>query len=440
VRRALVLLSLLLGARAVASPPDVFGLGSVESSLGGAVAARVDGFAAGHWNPAGLSWSRATRFSVGVLGAASHLRINQEPYRLTEPVGMIVGAAAPLPLGGPLTDKLTVGVALVLLPQSILHVIARLPDEPFYPYYDNRTQRLVVLPAIAYRLHPKISVGVGLNLLAGVAGQVLAIEGPTRALEPRADEEVATRVAVNLGVRVRPHPAHDVALVFRQRFSVPFSTVATAEVAGEPIVLDLDAEGLYTPDQLVLGYSWAATAGFTLSADVTWARWSDYDGPYVRVKSELPLVGPLAGRLPAVPFSDAIKLSAGGEGRLGRLAIRGGYGFETSPVPASQPGVTNLLDGDKHILSVGLGLELPGAGKSRWRIALHGQLHLVAARTMDKTISGPETLPFDGLTDEVVDDESEPETLGVQTSNPGYPRISSGGEVFSAGLTVEVEL
>ena len=47
---------------------------------------------------------------------------------------------------------------------------------------------------------------------------------------------------------------------------------------------------------------------------------------------------------------------------------------------------------------------------------------------------------FDGLRDEVVDDPGEPATLGAQISNPGYPTLTSGGQVFSAGVTVEVEL
>jgi len=32
------------------------------------------------------------------------------------------------------------------------------------------------------------------------------------------------------------------------------------------------------------------------------------------------------------------------------------------------------------------------------------------------------------------------ETVGAQISNPGYPSLDSGGQVFSGGVTLEVEL
>ena len=42
------------------------------------------------------------------------------------------------------------------------------------------------------------------------------------------------------------------------------------------------------------------------------------------------------------------------------------------------------------------------------------------------------------VSDEVIDDPGDPASLGVQISNPGYPGIDSGGQVFSAGVTAEV--
>jgi hypothetical protein len=91
---------------------------------------------------------------------------------------------------------------------------------------------------------------------------------------------------------------------------------------------------------------------------------------------------------------------------------------------------------------VGVRWRLPGKD-ARWlRVDVHAQAQLVQRRTLHKKVAAPgETpLPFDGLRDEVVDDDSEPSTLGVQVSNPGYPTIRSGGEVFSGGLTMELEL
>ena len=57
-------------------------------------------------------------------------------------------------------------------------------------------------------------------------------------------------------------------------------------------------------------------------------------------------------------------------------------------------------------------------------------------------LEGEHLIPVvvDGLRDEVTDDPQDPATQGAQISNPGYPRLDSGGQVFSGGATLEVGL
>ena len=70
------------------------------------------------------------------------------------------------------------------------------------------------------------------------------------------------------------------------------------------------------------------------------------------------------------------------------------------------------------------------------------QVQIVGNRRLGKQIwdGQGEYDPFTRLRDEVIDDPSAPATAGAQISNPGYPGIDSGGQVFAGGLTVEVEL
>jgi long-chain fatty acid transport protein len=449
-----VLAVLVLGpSRAAhANPAEVFGFGSRQAAMGGAAAARVDDFSSVYYNPAGLAGSSGKHVALGLLGAASHLSINDRSYELSEPFGFSFGATAPAPLGGVLKDKLFVGLGMYMLPTTLVRVIARLPSEPFYPWYDNRTQRIVILPGIAWRVNERFNLGVALDVLAGLGGQVVAGEGPTRALDARVDEEIPTKAALHAGFQGQLAPGLAIAFAYRGEFGVPFTTISQTSVAGEPIDLTIKAKGLYTPHTFVVGFSWK-TDVVDLALDGQWALWSQYPGPFVAVDSELPLVGPLSGVLPTVPWQDtfgarlgAEKLLALGDGDT--WALRGGYGFETSPVPAEQPGVTNLLDGPKHTVSAGIGFRwavgAAGAGKPRRHVRLdvHAQAQLVGRRTLHKQVAGPGDPPdpFDALRDEVVDDASEPSTQGVQVSNPGYPSIRSGGEVFSGGLTMELEL
>jgi long-subunit fatty acid transport protein len=161
------------------------------------------------------------------------------------------------------------------------------------------------------------------------------------------------------------------------------------------------------------------------------------------VKSELPLVGPLAAELPSVPWKDTFGGRVGAEAQLAdEFVLRGGYSFETSAVPAQQPGVTNLLDGPHHTIAAGVGIIQTRAKGKRVRIDLHVQTQIVQSRTLTKSVFAPgeEGDGFDGLRDEVTDDANDPATQGAQISNPGFPTIRSGGQVFASGLTVEVEL
>jgi long-chain fatty acid transport protein len=431
-----------LSTRALASPVEVFGFGARHAALAGTGVASTDDFAAVYYNPAGLALGTGTTATFGVQGAISNLQVQDRRLPLADPVGMVIGLVAPAPLGGPLANRLRLGFGMYLLPTTIARVRAHFPDEPFFPWYDNRIQRIVILPGAAVRVSSKITVGAAVNILAGLGGGISASEGATRALEARVDEKVPTVARIHAGVTYAPIPALRLGAVYRQRFEVPFATAAKTEVAGEPINLDLRAVGQYTPDQIVVGGAWLAPNA-TVALDLNWSHWSAYPGPFVAVQSELPLVGPLAAALPAVPYKDTIAVRTSGELTLGTVILRAGYGFETSPIPAVQTGVTNLLDGPKHTIGLGLGFVMPrAAGGKDVRIDLHGQAQVVGHRTITKTIyTGTGAYDsFTGLRDEVTDNPSQPDTLGAQISNPGYPNLESGGQVYSAGLSIEVQL
>jgi hypothetical protein len=429
-------------APAHANPAEVFGFGSRQAAQAGAGVASVDDMAAPLVNPAGLARNRGKRLTLGAQGAYANLQINDRRTGLTDPAGGIFGLTAPAPLGGKLAGRLHVGLGMYVLPGGIARIVARFPDEPFYPYYQGRTERLVIVPGLGVRVTDCIEVGVATNFMAGLGGALEASEGATRALDTRVDEKVPSVARVIAGVSWRPLEALRVGLVFRQRFEVPFATRAEIEVAGEPIDLDLRASGQFSPTQVAAGVAWM-TGVATVSADLTFARWSEYPGPFVEVKSELPLVGPLAAEIPSVPWKDTFGGRVGAEAPLGeKLILRGGYGFETSPVPAQQPGVTNLLDGPRHTIGAGVGIVNTRTKGKRVRVDLHVQTQIVQPRTLRKSVfaMGEDGDSFDGLRDEVTDDANDPATQGAQISNPGYPRIDSGGQVFAGGMTMEVEL
>ncbi len=431
-------------AHAWASIPDVFGLGSEESGVAGASAARVHDFSAGHYDPAALALLKKPEVSIGLIGFGSALKIrrgdDERGIGISNPTAVLIGGATPIPFTGVLANRLYIAIALVV-PDLLVRIVSHAPDAPFYPLYDNRTQRLVVLPSLAVRLPRGVSLGLGINYLAGLGGRIAASDGATRVIEARVDENIFSHVGFNAGVRWQVTRDFATALVYRQAFSVPFRTVSRNNVAGQPINLDVDAEGLFTPHELVLGGA-LRLRKLLFSLDLQWSHWSEWKGPYVTVDSELPLVGAIAARPPKVAFNDTVGIRGGiellaMERKYSSLSLRCGYAFESQATPEEQPGVTNLLDGHKHRLAAGGGLRFQLFGG--WvRADLHGTLDIVQSSTLVKKVA-PRGDPAAALSDEVEDDPTKPQTLGTQISNPGYPEISGGGVVWALGFTITVE-
>jgi long-subunit fatty acid transport protein len=283
---------------------------------------------------------------------------------------------------------------LHVLPRHVTRIIAPPADEPFYPYYGDRLSRLVVLPGAAARIAHGIALGAAVNVLASFADSIHAAEGMTPSFDARVAANVPSVARLIAGAQWQIDPALRVGLVYRQRFVQPVQ-LSTRTVVGQ-----------FTPHTLAAGVVWSSDA-FAAGLDLAWAKWSGYPGPLTL----------------RVPFKDTFGVRAGLESVTDEgLVYRGGYAFESSPVPDDQTGVTNLLDGHKHAIAFGLGYVL-----KRVRIDAHGQVQLVSTRTSAKAV-------WNG------DGEYDPYTSLRDETNPGYPSLKSGGEVFSGGVTVTVPL
>jgi hypothetical protein len=444
--RAAALAVIALGAGAApaaASPVELFGFGSRHGAHAGAGVADVDDMAATWMNPAGLAAGHKA-LTTGLLGWVSNLRVGERRSPMAQPGGGLFGVTLPAPLGGPLAGRIGLGLGMFVLPTSIVRITARLPDEPFFPYYQGRAERLVIVPGVGVRVTDAIDVGVAANFLAGLGGGIAAGEGATRALEARVDEVVPAVARLVAGVRWRVRGDLAIAAVYRQRFEVPFTTVARTEVAGEPINLDLAASGQFSPHTAVLGATWRPPGG-ALHLDLQYARWSSYPGPFVKVGSELPLVGPLAAELPAVPWARHVRGAArwrrrarAAAGRPRRLRLR-----DVAGAGGRSPASPTCSTARATPSGLGVAITWPAAVAGKpVTLALHGQAQLIGGRTLAKSIlpAGAAGGTFDGLRDEVTDDPQDPATQGAQISNPGYPRLDSGGQVFSGGATLEVGL
>ncbi|MGZ3427265.1 MAG: hypothetical protein ACXVCV_11485, partial [Polyangia bacterium] len=83
---------------------------------------------------------------------------------------------------------------------------------------------------------------------------------------------------------------------------------------------------------------------------------------------------------PHVAFTDGAAVRAGVDWTTlvrgaWATSLRGGYAFESSPLPSTQTG-TQLLDGHKHHLTLGLGARVAAFG-GELRFDVHGALQIV---------------------------------------------------------------
>jgi hypothetical protein len=191
----------------------------------------------------------------------------------------------------------------------------------------------------------------------------------------------------------------------------------------------------------VLGLSWTATR-LSVALDVSWAMWSRLGSPFVNVEARIQEVALLLSSNPDVEMHDSVGVRLGVEvilmatGQV-ELFLRGGYGYE-SPVVGPQSGRSNIFDGHKHTMALGLGtawstgsLHVP-----RVLVDMYAGAVVVGGLTHHKVVSDP----ADGRDDPTLIVDEDENTPGDQITNPGYPSISGSGWIFNTALTISLEL
>jgi long-chain fatty acid transport protein len=356
-----------------------------------------------------------------------------------------VGDAKGLTLGvaGPVTSHLGVGMALYLPRGALLRERFHPPDVPFFLDYDSRPQRLVVLVGAGYRAERHLSLGAGLSVIAHTKGDVRAgvpLGDPNAEVEIATDLDLVAALSVNAGVLYRPVMCLTLGLTYRGQLSldvVSVQDVRTVIVTGllPPFEIELpmrmEAITQFSPRQVAFGIAGEPLEGWTLIGDVVYINWSAYRPPFPKIEidysylSGITIDKPYIPPVPDVGFKDTLVPKIGVEYHLDRrVTVRAGYAFEPSPVP-EQTGETNILDGDKQVVSAG------------WGIILNRGARVIRIDTHLQGIFGEEgTFAKDPnrLRDE------DPKRTGLQTKNPGYPGMRAESRTFGGGITVTAAL
>lgn len=417
---------------------EVEGAGPEGVAEVNARAARADDGMAAFLNPGGLGFGRGVRVTLAPMIGASSLTTQGKRQALADPVGIALAFDATVPFDGALKDRVRIGFAGYLPPTTALHLVTPRSADPTFPYYQNRTQRLLLMPALAVRLLDSLSVGAGVNVLGGVSGPATVSNGASGAPEPRLDLTAATAVAVHAGLRFDPSPRVHLALAFRQRFAAPAVVDSTATVAGIPLTIRVASHSaLFDPTTIIAAGSFEL-GRVTLELDASYAVWSVYEGPWVSVRATLPGVD-VGSALPAFPAKDVVSLRGAGTYRLdvgarSELLLRGGLGFEPTMLKDRQQGTTNLVDGDKLLVGLGATLALRGVLPFTLRVSLGANVQRVFPFSEDKIVCKAAPCPEDTVSGP---DATRP---GEGITNPGWPKLQGQGAFWSGALGLGMDL
>ncbi|HMR75715.1 MAG TPA: outer membrane protein transport protein, partial [Polyangiaceae bacterium] len=332
--------------------------------------------------------------------------------------GTFIGVVLPLPFGGVIEDRLTLGLGTYTPTQLIARARLLYPERPQFPLLTDRAQTLNFNLGLGVDLGHGLQLGAGFLALAELVGTVVVQTDTSGRVGTVVDDQLIATYAPIFGAAYQVEDTQ-LGVTWRGALEGEFDVVVDVRDLGSLVVPSLNIAGIAQYDPMAL----QAEVGqrfsrLTLVAGATWKHWSAFDG-FQRATVRCPSAQPDcdALRVQPIEFSDVIVPRVGALYELelsavSRAELRAGYAFEPSPLQ-EQTGTRNTLDNDRHVLAVGYGVELFEPLPPITLDAFY-QVHLLAPRTHAKDASVP-------------------------SNNPGAPELESKGVVQNFGLILGVK-
>lgn len=393
---ALAAAALAAAAPAQASNLDLFGYGLRGIAMSGGVVATAGGHEAVYYNPGGLAFDKDLSFALGYQYAAFELAINGTAEVVAPAPSLTLGFGVPIPLGGALRERLTLGLGFIIPQDSVLVADIPPPGAPRFALLESRAQTVSLQAALGFRLTDDLGIGGGVLALAELEGAIDVAPNSEGRVGASVRDSIIADYSPVFGVQWRPTRWLAAGASFHgesdANFSVPI-TVALGDGFNIPVPpLQLEGTAQYDPRQLAAEVAWVPEPGTAVSLGATWKQWSRFQNPirYAAVPADYP-------PQPSPDFQDTLVWRLGAERQLlagpVRLTPRAGLAWEPTPAPV-QTGYHGYLDNDRLILGLGLGV-----GWENLRLDLGGQAHLLSDRRAVKATppaEGPAALEHGG--------------------------------------------
>jgi long-chain fatty acid transport protein len=344
-----------------ASPQELFGFGARTPGLASMGVSFVDDYEAVYVNPAGLGRVRHRSLVLGVQLGGYALELDGRPFAVEPVRATTIGATLPLPFGGVMRDRLALALGFYTPTAVVITGDLAFADVPRFLVLD-RAQSAAIQIGLGVDLHGVVDglrVGAAVSAIGAFAGSIVAGIDATGRFGSVVETQVLAAYAPVVGAS---YDVGDFSFGFVWRGKIQADYVFEIVTRDLPLtvpVLTVGGIAQYDPHTLAAEASWRPAEGSRLAVGLQYALWSDYPGPLSQTSrsSDPP---------PAPEFTDTFGVRASFEQKLRRASntwsLRGGYAFLPSPAPPATAR-RRYLDGDRHQLTLGLGLDVAtGAG------------------------------------------------------------------------------
>ncbi len=344
-----------------AGPCQTFGFGGRAIAMGGAVAASSADYAAMFYNPAGVAFAEGPTLGAGFVYGSPDLRINGEEQDVDPIRAFQVGGS--LPLGSSkYLGRITLGLAVHIPTSTAMTLGAEDPAKPHFVLYSIDPQRTAVYLGGSVRILPSLSIGAGVSILAEaelnlnlslLSSSFITHHSPTKYnFDPI------------FGIKFKPTKSLALAAVYRESKTATLKPELKIFVGDEQILptVTIFNQFNYEPREAVVAAMYSFRERLVVEVDVTWMDYSNYQvsTPKYEFEEEVPdWVKTLLSmnNFPDPEFKDIFVPRLGTEFMVNKyFTLRGGYYYQASPVP-DQRGITNYVDADKHVISIGGGVK-----------------------------------------------------------------------------------
>lgn len=338
---------------------NVNGVGAKANAMGGAFIGLADDASAVFWNPAGLVQLEGSTLTLG-----AELVFPKMTYKfaLANIDATSKSKIYPLPFLGyfkALSPKIVVGLA-VYSPSGIGAEwngadLANLTGGMAFEW-TSMVGCFTASPTIAFKINPKFSVGVALNLNYGMlkVNQANPIFG-------QANENISGMgFGATIGALIKPHKMFSIGITLRTPSKIGLSgDLELPMIAPLPTTSDVERD-LTWPLWGGVGIAFNPMPPLTITFDAQYGDWGKLDKVGITVNDPT---------WKAIGMEQAFELDMAWEStwhyRLGMqymvnkgLALRGGYYYDPSPGPDTRLNVV-LPSPDSHWITFGIGVIKP---------------------------------------------------------------------------------